>query len=88
MKIVRIGAMWCPSCIMVNKYWNDVKNEFSNIEFIDLDLDLDEEESLLLNPGKILPVFIFFKDDIEVRRIIGEKKKDEMYNLIKDVFSL
>lgn len=35
MKIIKIGAMWCPACIIMNKFWNKVKEEFKNIEFID-----------------------------------------------------
>lgn len=88
MKIVKIGAMWCPSCILINKYWNTIKKEFSNIEFVDLDLDFDEEESLLYNPGEKLPVFIFFDNNNEIKRVVGEKKKEEMVELIRDVFSL
>ena len=45
MKIVKIGAMWCPACIVTNKFWNEFKSENSNIDFVDLDIDLDEDEA-------------------------------------------
>ena len=45
MKIVKIGAMWCPACIITNKYWNDIKKEFNDILFDDLDIDMNEEET-------------------------------------------
>ena len=70
MKIVRIGAMWCPACIMMNKFWNKIKNEFADIEFIDLDLDMNEEEVEEYNPGKTLPVIIAYEDDKELKRKI------------------
>ena len=88
MKIIKISAMWCPSCIIVNKFWNDLKKEFSDIEFVDYDYDFDEEEVNKLEPGKILPVFIFYEDDLEVKRVVGEKKKEELYEIIKDVKTL
>ena len=72
MKIVRIGAMWCPACIMMNKYWNKIVNQFNDIEFIDLDLDMNEDEVQAYNPGNTLPVIIAYSDNIEKKRIIGE----------------
>ena len=36
------------------------------------------------NVGKILPVFIFFKDDKEVGRLNGEHKKEEFDKIIGD----
>ena len=34
---------------------------------------------------KVLPVFIFMKDDKEVKRITGEKTYEEMINIINEV---
>ena len=59
MKIIKIGAMWCPACIVTNKYWKKIKDRYKEIEFIDYDLDMDEEEVKKLNVGNILPEFIF-----------------------------
>lgn len=84
MKIVRIGAMWCPACIMMNKYWNKIVGQFSDIEFIDLDLDMNEDEVQAYNPGKTLPVIIAYNDNIETKRIVGEKTMDEIINFIND----
>ena len=56
MKIIKIGAMWCPACIIMNKFWNKIKEEFKNIEFIDYDLDIDEEQVKSYNVGNILSI--------------------------------
>lgn len=85
MKIVRIGAMWCPACIMMNKFWNKITNEFNDIEFIDLDLDMDEEEVKTYNPGKTLPVIIAYHEKKEIKRIIGEKSYEEIIDFINEV---
>ena len=88
MKIIKVGAMWCPACIVTNKYWKDLKNKYNSFEFIDLDLDMDEEEVKKLNIGSILPEIIVYDDnDKELKRIIGEKNKDEMEKAIGDVLN-
>ena len=83
MKIVKINSLGCPSCIIMNKIFNNIKEEY-DIETIELDYDFDEEEVKKYNIGKILPVFIFFKDDKEVGRLNGEHKKEEFDKIIGD----
>lgn len=85
MKIIKVGAMWCPSCIITNKYWKEIKSNYSDIEFIDLDIDFDSNEVEKYNVGDKLPVVIIFDGNKEVKRIIGEKKKEEMLKEIGDV---
>lgn len=71
MKIVKISAIWCGACLKTNKSWSQLKKNYS-FESVELDYDIDEEEALLYQPGNILPVFVFFKDNQEVGRLIGE----------------
>ena len=85
MKIIKIGAMWCPACIIMNKFWNKVKEEFKNIEFIDYDLDIDEEQVKSYNVGNILPVIIAMNNDIEQSRLIGEKNEKEVLEFIRKI---
>ena len=84
MKIIKISAIWCPSCIIMNNVISDLANEI-NFELVEYDYDFDEEVVKEYNPGKILPVMIVLKDDHEVLRIIGEKTKKEILDLIKEV---
>lgn len=85
MKIIKIGAMWCPACIVTNKFWNDFKNENSDIEFVDLDIDLDEEEANKYEDLDVLPVVIAEIDNKEVKRLVGEHSKQEYEQLIKEI---
>ena len=82
MKMIKIGAMWCPACIIMNKFWNKVKEEFKNIEFIDYDLDMDEEEIESYQVGNVLPVIIAINNGIEKSRLIGERKEEEVLEFI------
>ena len=84
MKVVKINAVWCSGCLVMNKIWKNILKEY-NIETINLDIDIDEDEVKKYNVGDVLPVFIFYKDDIEVKRVIGEKSEEEMINVIKEL---
>lgn len=84
MKVVKITALWCSACLIMNKRWDEVLKE-KEIETISLDLDMDEEEVANYQVGDILPVFIFYKGDREVKRIVGEKTTREILAIIKEV---
>lgn len=88
MKIVKISAMWCPACIMMSKYWKNIENEFADIEFINYDLDIDEDEIKQYTVGNILPVLIVSNNDVELGRLIGEKKYDEVVEFIRKMRNL
>lgn len=82
MKIVKINSLGCPSCIIMNKVINKIKEEY-DVEIEEYDYDFDEEEIVKFNVGKILPVFIFFKDGEEIARLNGEHKKEEFDEILK-----
>ena len=84
MKVVKINALWCSGCLVMNKVWKNIlKNR--NIETINLDVDIDEDEVMKYNIGDVLPVFIFYKNDEEVFRIVGEKSESEMIDIIEEL---
>ena len=85
MKIVKIGAIWCGGCLTMNKIWENLKKNNQNIEFLAYDYDMDEEEVKKYNVGDILPVFIFYKDNIEVKRINGEVKETILIETIEEL---
>ncbi len=84
MKVVKINAVWCSGCLIMNKVWKNILKE-KDIETINLDFDMDEDEVSKYNVGDVLPVFIFYKDDKEVVRVIGEKTEEEMLKIIEEV---
>ena len=80
MKIIKIGALWCPGCLIVNKALKEVKKEY-DIEVIDKDYDMDDIESY--NVGDVLPVLIFPNG----KRLVGERNKNEIIYMIKEVLN-
>ena len=82
MKIIKISAMWCPSCILMNNIFNKLKKEYPNVVFLEYDYDMDEEIVKKYNPGEVLPVIIFVTDK-EVERIKGEHSYKEIEEIMK-----
>lgn len=82
MKIIRISAVWCTSCIITYASFLKVKEKYPNIEFIELDYDIDDIEKY--QASDILPITIFFKDEKEVKRIEGEFKEKDLERVIQD----
>ena len=84
MKLLKINAMWCPSCLIMNNIYEKISKEF-NLELESLDYDFDSEKVEELDVGKILPVLIIYKNNVEVTRVVGEKKYQEVVDIIKEV---
>lgn len=84
MKIVKISAIWCGGCLVMNKVWKQLK-ELYDFDFIELDYDMDEDEVSKYDPGNILPVFIFFDGDKEIDRLHGEFSLEEIKKKIEEV---
>lgn len=85
MKIIKINAMWCPGCLISKNIWNEIEKTYPNHEYINLDYDLDEDIVEKYNIGDILPVVIFENNNIEIKRIIGEKTKNEILKEVSDI---
>ena len=82
MKIIKIGAIWCPGCLVMNKIWNKLNKDYE-LDIIELDYDMNSDEVMKYNVGKVLPVIIFMDDEgIEIERLVGEQKEDKLRNLI------
>lgn len=84
MKIIRINAMWCSGCLSMKKIWKEIENEYPNLNIITYDYDMDSEEIEKYNVGQILPVIIFQKENAE-KRLIGEKSKEQIIEVIEEL---
>ena len=77
MKIIKIGAIWCPGCLVMKKVWKNIINDYPDISITELDYDMDNDKVNEYNPGKVLPVIIFTDDNNnELERLIGEQKEE------------
>ena len=83
MKIIKIGAIWCPGCLVMKKVWKNIMNDHPDLDIVELDYDMHSSEVSKYNPGKILPIVIFLdKDNNELERLIGEQSEDDLRRVI------
>lgn len=83
-EVIIISAVWCPSCLILNKHLKRIKKEYPNINIKKLDYDLDEEEVTTYNVGIKLPVIIIKENNEEISRLIGEKTYEETIEFLKE----
>lgn len=83
MKVIKIGAMWCSGCLLMNNIWNKVLKQYS-FDYLELDLDMDED--LVSSYGKfdVLPSFIILNGDTEINRFSGEYKYDDFVKILME----
>ena len=82
-KLVIISAVWCPSCLLLNKEIKNIRDDFSDLEIEKLDYDMDEDIIKDYNIGSTLPVLILKENDNEIGRLVGEKKYDEIKEFLR-----
>lgn len=79
--IIVISAVWCPSCLILNKHLKKIKENY-NIKITKLDYDFDDIEEY--NVGDKLPVIILKdKNNNEIKRLIGEKSYQEIVDFLE-----
>jgi len=84
MKIIRITAIWCPGCIIMHKNWKKVLKTHPNLNFEDLDFDIDEAQVAQYHVGETLPVAILVDEqNHELRRLVGEKTVKEIIEFLE-----
>ena len=75
MKVVRVGASWCSSCLIMKSRVQDILKDNNDIEIISYDYDFDDDKVEEYNIGDVLPVYIRLDNN---DRLIGEKTKEEI----------
>ena len=83
-EVIVISAIWCPSCLILNKNLKKLNKEYPEVQINKLDYDLDEEEVTEYNVGTKLPVIVIKENDKETNRLIGEKTYEEIIEFLKE----
>jgi len=84
-KVVIISAVWCHACLTMRKRNKALKEKYPDWTWVDYDLDLDDELVEPLKVGKLIPVYIIYENDIEVKRIAGEMSQDALESELNHV---
>ncbi len=87
MKIIKVTAMWCMSCLVMQKVYKKAFSGYDNLELIEYDFDDDAEKLIDLNVGQILPLLIIYQNDEEVKRIAGEKSLKQIKEILDNIYN-
>lgn len=84
MKLIRISAVWCTSCILTYSSWQEIQQKYPNYTYEEYDYDMDNEQVQSYRIGNILPVIIVMNGSREITRIIGEKTTKEIEQVLNE----
>jgi len=86
MKVIKIGAVWCPGCLIMRPRWTEVEKEnpWLKADYLDFDEDRKRVKELEVK-GEKLPIFVFLdKAGKEFLRLHGEFSKEEIIKTITE----
>lgn len=84
MKLIKISALWCTSCIIVKSNVDKVLKDFNEIKLVEYDLDYDKEEIQKYKIDNKVPILILEDNDIEIARLTGESTKKEIKKMLEE----
>lgn len=84
MRIIKFNAIWCSACLVMNKTYKQIFDEYPEFSVVTYDYDMDEDMVEKYQIGTTIPVLIFLdENDSEIARIIGEKSYEYIKNIIE-----
>ena len=84
MKLLKIGAVWCKECTVMEPMWAEIEKEIPELkaEYYEADEHLDLQKKYDV---KEIPTFIFLdKDDQEILRLEGLQNKEELVKIVRE----
>ena len=83
MKLIKIGAVWCPSCLVMASRINKIVDKYK-LELVNYDYDIDNDIVNKYNVGNILPILILVDDnEKEIGRLTGEQSIKKLEEFIE-----
>ena len=85
--IVDCWAEWCQPCKMMTPIVQELETDFPQIKFVSVSVDNSPEVAAELSL-RTIPVFLFYKNGAEVKRIVGKQLKKDFKTAIKEYFNI
>ncbi len=84
MKVLKIGAQWCPECVIMKSRWEKIEKKYPQLKTEYFDCDQQPEISRKYQIEKV-PTFIFLdRRSQEIARLSGLVSDKELEKIIKD----
>jgi thioredoxin 1 len=83
LEVKKFYGLWCGPCRVLTPIINEIKEQFPNIKFHDIDVD-DEFEEAAKYGIRSVPTVIILKDGIEVKRINGLSSKSNYTGILNE----
>ena len=84
---LKFGAEWCGPCRVLETNIDTIAPEFPNINFIGVDVDDIDDESILYEYSiRNVPVLFFIKNGEIVKKEVGAMSKEYLSETLKEVF--
>jgi thioredoxin 1 len=80
-------AAYCATCKLLKPTFELLKKELPKIDFMVQDCDLNPEEAKLTNI-RTLPTTIFYRDGVEVGRLMGDIPQRRYRDAINNLFGI
>lgn len=81
-KVIKFYASWCGPCKIYGKTWDKVTPEFTDVEFVSIDIDKDTTG--LANAYKVdsIPHTVAINEDGSTNEVNGRLSASELKELI------
>ena len=84
MKVIKIGAVWCPGCVVMKPLWEEIEKEMPELETEYFDAD-ENKEILEKYEVKNLPTFILLdKNENILLKKENEVSKEDLLEIIEE----
>ncbi len=84
MRVLKFGAIWCISCIIMKPIWAEIEAEMPELKTDYFDIDENPAMAKQWEVNDEIPVFIFLdKEGREFARKKGQISKQELLEFIK-----
>jgi thioredoxin 1 len=86
-KIIKYGAEWCQPCKVQSKIFDNLKNQYMDVEFIEIDIDTLNQDTLMDLNITSIPTLIF-KVNGEIKfKHVGVLNEKDLINKINTIFN-
>jgi len=85
--IVDFSASWCGPCKILTPILEKMSDNIKNVSFVKIDVEKVSDLSEKYNITGV-PTLIFFKNELEVKRIVGAVSENKLQSVIDETLNM